>query len=217
MVAMLNQHVVIDHGNGIIGKYLHFCQNCVDVAQGDLINSSTRIGGAGNTGWSTGTHLHFELASFEDNCTVTYGFANINSGAASALTSGTTYTSQNTGAFSAYTPSQINGATFENVGITLTQGIDWYLSAGDTITVKGNLTTAAQTEGSNSVAVFLVDTVTNSVVTSPTTLSYELNVTSSFDFTYTIPAVSAGRYNLCISKSTDGSYSYNNPPVIVIH
>ncbi len=212
-------YVVIDHGNGFIGKYFHFCQNCVDVNQGQQVDSDTKIGGAGNTGWSTGTHLHFELASFVDNCTVTYGFSNINSGASTALTTGTTYTSQNAGmAFADYIPSKITGTAYENVGITLTEGIDWYLSAGDTITVKGSLTAAAQTEGSNSVAVFLVDTGTDSLVTSPTTKSIELNVTDSFDFTYTIPAaVTAGRYNLCISKSTNGSYSWNNPPVIIIH
>jgi len=211
-------HVVIDHGNGFIGKYLHFCQNCVDVALGAEINSDTRIGGAGNTGWSTGTHLHFELVNIEDNCTVTYGFSNINSGARTALAQGTTYSSLNAGtAFSSYTASKINGSAYEIVGITLTEGIDWYLSAGDTITVKGSLTSAAQAEGSNQVAVFLVDSDANAVVSSPTTLEYELNVTDSFNFTYTIPAVSAGKYNLGISKSINGSYSWQNAPVIVIH
>lgn len=209
-------YVLIDHGNGFYGKYFHFCQNCVDVSIGqDITSSQTQIGRAGNTGWSTASHLHFELVDWEENCTVKYGFANINSGARTALTVGTSYTSANSGG-SAITASTITGSTYKNAGVTLTSSIAWYLAVGDTITIQGSLTSEAQAEGSNRIAVFLVST-SNTLVTSPTTLVFETGVSTTFDFSYTIPSVPAGTYNLGISKSKDGSYNWNNLPIIVVH
>jgi len=39
--------------------YLHFSR--LDVACGDVVERGTQIGLSGNTGWSTGPHLHFQL------------------------------------------------------------------------------------------------------------------------------------------------------------
>lgn len=53
------QYIVIRHGNGTQTLYSHLSSNAVGVgawvAQGEV------IGGMGNTGRSTGTHLHFEV------------------------------------------------------------------------------------------------------------------------------------------------------------
>lgn len=52
-------HVLIDHGNGVISVYAHLYSMKVNVGQEVDINSV--IGYEGSTGMSTGTHLHFEV------------------------------------------------------------------------------------------------------------------------------------------------------------
>ena len=49
--------ILIDHGNGLRTIYMHMSQ--VTVAAGQVVNSGELIGLMGNTGNSTGSHLHF--------------------------------------------------------------------------------------------------------------------------------------------------------------
>lgn len=51
--------VVIDHGNGIVAKYMHHESICVSVGQ--EVKKGQEIGRMGTTGDSTGVHLHFQM------------------------------------------------------------------------------------------------------------------------------------------------------------
>ena len=51
--------ILINHKNGYYTRYAHL--NSMNVKDGDIVEAGQLIGGAGNTGNSTGTHLHFEI------------------------------------------------------------------------------------------------------------------------------------------------------------
>jgi murein DD-endopeptidase MepM/ murein hydrolase activator NlpD len=52
-------HVRMQHGNGFLSLYGHLSR--VSVHVGQLIKAGSLIGFSGNTGVSTGPHLHFEI------------------------------------------------------------------------------------------------------------------------------------------------------------
>ena len=51
--------IVINHGNGWVTTYNHLSTFSVTV--GDFVKAGETIGGMGNTGYSSGPHLHFEV------------------------------------------------------------------------------------------------------------------------------------------------------------
>lgn len=51
--------VLIRHNNGISTMYAHL--SAINVAPGDVVSTGTTIGYSGNTGYSTGPHLHFTV------------------------------------------------------------------------------------------------------------------------------------------------------------
>ena len=54
-------YVIVDHGDGTFAKYWHLQYDGALVAAGDQVQRGEPIGLSGNTGWSTGPHLHFAV------------------------------------------------------------------------------------------------------------------------------------------------------------
>ena len=52
-------YLIVDHGGGITTLYAHLSD--ITVKKGDIVVMGQQIGKVGNTGWSTGAHLHFEV------------------------------------------------------------------------------------------------------------------------------------------------------------
>jgi hypothetical protein len=52
-------YVVVDHGGGVKSKYFHLDE--INVKEGQDLKAGQQLGTVGNTGMSTGPHLHFEV------------------------------------------------------------------------------------------------------------------------------------------------------------
>ena len=59
--AEYNNKILIYHEDGTFGVYAHLKQNGALVEVGDKVTQGQLIGKSGNTGWTTGPHLHFEV------------------------------------------------------------------------------------------------------------------------------------------------------------
>ncbi|MCF8237353.1 MAG: M23 family metallopeptidase [Saprospiraceae bacterium] len=55
-------YILIQHADGTIGNYVHLQQDGALVDIGDQVVAGQLIGKSGNTGWSSGPHLHFDVS-----------------------------------------------------------------------------------------------------------------------------------------------------------
>ena len=60
-------YVVIEHEDGTYAEYAHLQKNGVLVQVGQLVNRGQLIGLSGNTGYSSGPHLHFMVRKVDRN------------------------------------------------------------------------------------------------------------------------------------------------------
>lgn len=57
--ASYGKAIIIDHGGGYVTLYAHL--DSINVSVGQAVDKGEKIGKTGNTGYSTGPHLHFEV------------------------------------------------------------------------------------------------------------------------------------------------------------
>lgn len=58
-----NQVQIRDNRTGLYYRYCHMLYGSIQVKVGDKVTTTTKIGKMGNTGNSTGTHLHLEAST----------------------------------------------------------------------------------------------------------------------------------------------------------
>ena len=63
-------YIVIYHSDGTMANYFHIKKNGSKVKVGDKITAGQVIGLSGNTGWSSGPHLHFQVYGFDKDMEV---------------------------------------------------------------------------------------------------------------------------------------------------
>ena len=62
--SQYNNLIMLYHEDGTFAEYVHLDYNGAKVKVGDFVKAGDLIGNSGNTGWSSGPHLHFRVFQF---------------------------------------------------------------------------------------------------------------------------------------------------------
>ena len=133
--ACANQanYVIIDHGDATFATYAHLQLNGAKVKVGDQVCKGDPVGLTGNTGYSTGPHLHFEVGDlFAMSLPLSFSELNSTSGKPVA---GPSFVSNNKAP--AACTSQVKYSTcpsdlFEHRGVQLNPGVPCSVAKLDT-------------------------------------------------------------------------------------
>ena len=134
-------YVVIDHGDATFSNYWHLQLNGAKVKVGDQVCAGQPVGLTGNTGYSTGPHLHFAVKD-SLRLTLPLSFEELNSSSGKPV-SGPTYVSGNKAP--AKCAAQFKYSTcprdiFEHRGVRLDAGVPCAAaSRGSTSTISGKV------------------------------------------------------------------------------
>jgi murein DD-endopeptidase MepM/ murein hydrolase activator NlpD len=75
-----DNHIYVNHSDGTSAHYVHLTKNGSMVNEGDTVTQGQVIGLSGNTGCSSGAHLHFEVDSNSDGgISIPVNFSNVGS------------------------------------------------------------------------------------------------------------------------------------------
>ena len=107
----LGLQVHIDHGNGVVSIYGHL--SSVSVGVGQDVSQGTMIGASGNSGFSTGPHLHFQVNEGGNHVDPNRYLGASNSGSYSSSN-----TSTSTGASSGSSLATNSGANIVGTGVS---------------------------------------------------------------------------------------------------
>lgn len=58
-------YVIVEHSDGTMGNYFHLRQNGAAVSVGQKVSKGDLLGYSGNTGYSSGPHLHFSVSKVD--------------------------------------------------------------------------------------------------------------------------------------------------------
>ena len=180
-------YIVIDHGDGTFGQYWHLQQNGVKVALGDSVCRGQLIGRSGNTGFSTGPHLHFAIVDvWQQTLPLFFDEAKDNGG---ALYAGSSFTSANV------TPASCGEAHAYSDCAT-----DTFLTRG--VLMDAGVPCAVATPGSTYI-------ITGTSLSSLPFVQLARYRTSSSDWEFDCASVGAGgHYSVTVSWPTPAYASY---------
>ena len=133
-------YIEIDHGDGSLGRYWHLEYDGVDVEVGDWVNRGEVLGRTGNTGFSTGPHLHLEVTDLY-RMSVPVLFRELKDISDGVISAGMWIKSENIEVKSAEQPFYECGReTFLHMGVALEPGTPCTVATiGQSYTVSGQV------------------------------------------------------------------------------
>lgn len=193
--------VFIDHGDGLQSSYAHLDFSGVKPVAGQFVAPGQCIALSGNSGFSTGPHLHYEVLD-PSQTSVASGFSEVSRPDGIAL-EGDIVVSQNelsTAAVDDYVESTLPVDAFTRNAVSLIAPTPpaHFLTAGETYLVRGRTL-----DGSNTVCAAVLEFDGTSAGACQDSLSSVLD-NGVFSFEFTVAEALTGNFLFGIISGTDG-------------